>query len=335
MTRIYTPHLWRRGDVFYFRMAVPQHLRGRVGGRDIATSLKTRDFAVARQRCRVLSNSIETLFQRLLLMPDLTRYQIQSLIRSYFQHLYREEIELYQPDVEEDYSKEEAVQVAIEDAGAKASMVSNPQVMKGEKAKVAQICAKGGIKPDGLSQSDFRLLLKGLREAEARIQAIYAGVLQGKQPYRLITPDPEGVFTLESPLPVASKVETVTTINTKDGSVQATSVAQPGDGIMTRLNKDGTVKLGSTGEPDQWVVKAANLANLYTRLGSTNEYGDVVGAQNFGWFVNLPKGGSIVAPWGGEQHTTDGVLFYSEVTGEVYLNEADGFATFVVEKLAA
>jgi hypothetical protein len=114
--------------------------------------------------------------------------------------------------------------------------------------------------------------------------------------------------------------------------VQATSTAQPGDGIMTRLNKDGSVKLGATDAPDQWIVKAANLANLYTRLGKDCEYGDIVGAQNFGHFVELPNGGDIEAPWGGRQTTSDGILFLSEVTGEVYLNEADGFATFVVEQ---
>lgn len=124
----------------------------------------------------------------------------------------------------------------------------------------------------------------------------------------------------------------VNTVNTKDGTIQTTTTAKPGDAIMTRLNKDGTPKYGATGELDQWCVDAEKLSKLYNKLGQTGEFGDVVGGNNEVLFINLPKGGEIVAPWGGTQHTADGVLQYSLTTGEVYLNEADGFKTFAVER---
>lgn len=123
----------------------------------------------------------------------------------------------------------------------------------------------------------------------------------------------------------------VTTINTQDGTVQAEKTAQPGDAIMTRLNKDGTPKFGETGELDQWVVDAAKLERLYNPLGQENEYGQVVGGNNEVYFVELPKGGIIEAPWGGPQEISAGVLQYSVTTGEVYLNEGDAFATFDVK----
>ncbi len=124
----------------------------------------------------------------------------------------------------------------------------------------------------------------------------------------------------------------VVTINTEDGSVQAEKTAKPGDAIMTRLNKDASPKFGNTGELDQWVVDADKLEKLYNKLGQSSEFGDTVGGNNEVLFVELPKGGEIVAPWGGTQQIADGVLQYSLTTDEVYLNETDGFRTFAVER---
>lgn len=126
----------------------------------------------------------------------------------------------------------------------------------------------------------------------------------------------------------------VTTINTKDGSVQAEKMAQPGDAIMTRLNKDGSPKIGATGELDQWVVDARFLKDLYNPLGKQSQWGELVGSNNEVLFIELPNGGVIKDPWGGPgvQQTSDGVLQYSLTTKETYLNEADGFTTFKVER---
>ena len=125
----------------------------------------------------------------------------------------------------------------------------------------------------------------------------------------------------------------VVTINTQDGTVQSEKVAQPGDAIMTRLNQDGSVKLGETGELDQWAVDAELVETLYNDLGEANEYGVVVGGNNEVLYINLPNGGSIVPPWGGEQEISSGVLQYSITTDEVYLNEGDAFdKTFEIKR---
>lgn len=131
---------------------------------------------------------------------------------------------------------------------------------------------------------------------------------------------------------IVDVVTPIVTINTQDGSIQAEKTAQPGDAIMTRLNKDGSPKFGNTGELDQWVVDADKLDKLYNKLGQSTEFGDVVGGNNEVLFIELPNGGEIVAPWGGTQQIADGVLQYSITTGEVYLNETDGFKTFEVKR---
>lgn len=117
----------------------------------------------------------------------------------------------------------------------------------------------------------------------------------------------------------------VKTINTQDGSIQTSNIAQPGDAVLTRLNSDGSVKRGATGQLDQWVVNAQNLEKLYTPLGDSNEYGQVVAGNNQVYFIELANGGVIEAPWGGVQNIASGVLQYSVLSGEVYLNETDGF----------
>lgn len=131
---------------------------------------------------------------------------------------------------------------------------------------------------------------------------------------------------------IVDHATSVRTINTRDGSVQSVNVANPGDAILTRLNKDGTPKYGATGQLDQWVVDADKLDRLHNKLGQQSEFGDVVGGNNEVLFIDLPQGGELIAPWGGTQKTTDGVLQYSLTTDEVYLNEADGFKSFSVER---
>jgi hypothetical protein len=131
---------------------------------------------------------------------------------------------------------------------------------------------------------------------------------------------------------IVDVVTPIVTINTQDGTIQSQKTAQPGDAIMTRLNKDGTPKFGETGGLDQWVVDADKIKKLYNTLGAKNEYGEIVGGNNEVYFVELPKGGVVEAPWGGSQKISSGVLQYSKTTQEVYLNEGDAFkSTFQVK----
>ena len=80
----YTPHLIRRGDVFYFRRAVPVRLMGRLGRSEIRYSLKTRDLRTARIRCRHFSNLFDKLIARVEAMPNLNQQTINKVLRDFF-----------------------------------------------------------------------------------------------------------------------------------------------------------------------------------------------------------------------------------------------------------
>lgn len=77
--------LVKRGDVYYFRTAVPKHLTGRFGRAEISVSLRTTSRPMARIRCHRISSAIEFLFDRLSTMPELTIEEINQRVRSYFQ----------------------------------------------------------------------------------------------------------------------------------------------------------------------------------------------------------------------------------------------------------
>lgn len=79
--------LVKRGDIYYFRLAIPTKLRHRFGCIELKASLKTDDRWLARRRCRYLSHVFEELFISLALMPEITQDQLQNIARSYFRSL--------------------------------------------------------------------------------------------------------------------------------------------------------------------------------------------------------------------------------------------------------
>jgi hypothetical protein len=89
-----SPHLVRRGNTFHFRNAVPRELVVQLGKVEIKTTLNTSDPLTAKQRSRVLSNAIETLFDELRRMPDLTRRVVEDRVRVYFKHCLEKSYEL-------------------------------------------------------------------------------------------------------------------------------------------------------------------------------------------------------------------------------------------------
>lgn len=78
-------HLVRRGDQFWFRMAVPAQLVARIGLTEVKGSLKTADRMLARLRCRYMSNSVEALIATVKAKPDLPPETIRALVRRCFQ----------------------------------------------------------------------------------------------------------------------------------------------------------------------------------------------------------------------------------------------------------
>jgi integrase len=89
-----SPHLVRRGNTYHFRIAVPRGLVAQLGKVEIKTTLKTSDPLTAKQRSRVLSNAIETLFDELRRMPALTRRAVEDRVKVYFRHCLEKSYEL-------------------------------------------------------------------------------------------------------------------------------------------------------------------------------------------------------------------------------------------------
>ena len=77
-------YLTRRGSVYWFRMAVPKDLVGRVGCREIKGSLRTRSPAIARLRCQRLGSVILQLIARVHSMPELSQETIKRLDAAIF-----------------------------------------------------------------------------------------------------------------------------------------------------------------------------------------------------------------------------------------------------------
>ncbi len=79
-----TPHLLRRGEVYYFRRMLPRRLWARFGRRELKFSLKTRDPSQGRLRCRDCSNTFEVLLAEVDRMPSLDKNEIERLVQTAF-----------------------------------------------------------------------------------------------------------------------------------------------------------------------------------------------------------------------------------------------------------
>jgi len=84
MSSVSTPHLIRRGGVYYFRKAVPTALLDLFGTRELKYSLKTSDRQLANIRCRMFSNIFEQLVRGIERMSGINPEQVKQLVRDYF-----------------------------------------------------------------------------------------------------------------------------------------------------------------------------------------------------------------------------------------------------------
>ena len=75
-------HLYKRGNIYYFRIAVPKNLRSLVGQREILKSLHTHYYDQARQLTRPLQRHIELLFAAIR-SGSMNQEQIKNAIAAY------------------------------------------------------------------------------------------------------------------------------------------------------------------------------------------------------------------------------------------------------------
>ena len=77
-------HLVRRGDIFYFRSAIPAHARALFSRLEIKVSLRTTDRRQATLRQRWLSYLWEDLLQAVRSMAVTTPFRIDQAVQQYF-----------------------------------------------------------------------------------------------------------------------------------------------------------------------------------------------------------------------------------------------------------
>ncbi len=88
------PHVVRRGNNFYFRLAVPRKLIAKVGTREVKFSLRTSDPVEAKVRGRLLSSAVDLLFKGIARMEALPSEALQAAIKDYFQKALSQTLEL-------------------------------------------------------------------------------------------------------------------------------------------------------------------------------------------------------------------------------------------------
>ena len=173
-------HLVRRGDIYYFRRAVPRHLVVRFGRAELKYSLQTRDIIRAQIRCRTYSNRFDALVATVEQIPALGMKNIDSLIRTYFAGLLSEVEELVFlmrdddfVDIKAEIVEAEAHREAIHERIALGKIDTTTKL---EAEELLHQTAAAGTK-SGLD--DFEMLCHGILRARAEQRRIISAMLRG------------------------------------------------------------------------------------------------------------------------------------------------------------
>jgi len=173
-------YLTRRGNVYWFRMAVPSDLVERLGRREVKASLGTSSLAAARQRCQHLGSAVLQFIARIRSMPELSQETIKRLARRYFEQQLRSTEDLaYRIPSDPDIDQAFEAQDSLDEADRLRKSLAQRRYDAITKGVAAEVLTTEGLARKGLPLEDFdRLCLAVLR---ARIEAhrIYAAKLCG------------------------------------------------------------------------------------------------------------------------------------------------------------
>jgi len=170
----------RRNQTFYFRMAVPRHLTGRIGLREIKLSLRTGDPTTAHLIGRRVSVDLDAFLLRLPHMPDLAPEDIQNIIQDYFRQALRASNELayllprdpkYHREGEIAYLKARIIQLS--ELAASRSYAS----VRDDAVALLNANASGAWSP---ASELFQKLCEGLLRADRENTRILAAKLAGQ-----------------------------------------------------------------------------------------------------------------------------------------------------------
>lgn len=176
-------HLTRRGEVYYFRRAIPKALMPVFGRREIKVSLQTDHRPTATIRCRDMTNAFERLLERVDGMAVLTQEQIESLLRDYFarqwekakeiEHICREKL-----DQELDPVHEAAM--SVQEATTLRQRAVGGSYNAANRADVHELLEAHGHAIDNVGLEDISTLCNGILRAQSETHRILAAMLGGR-----------------------------------------------------------------------------------------------------------------------------------------------------------
>jgi len=226
MAHFHAPkHLVKRGEIYYFRLAIPARLHHRFNAKELKFSLQTEDRQLARIRCRNLTNKFEKLFKAIATMPELTQEKLQEIARGYFRDLLIDDNDeiFWLEEMHGNTPDQRASLIASTEAYHKALKDQHQQgiVIPGVPDDIAKKLSEGGI--EGISQSSdsynilcnyfIRAKIESARILYAKLKKdysstmpldpLYAGIMDDTLP-----PMPEfGLTTATQDMPLGELVE--------------------------------------------------------------------------------------------------------------------------------
>lgn len=175
------PHLTVRSGIHYFRKVIPRDLRSRFGRREFKLSLQTRDLLHAREHCRKLSTHFEKVVSTVANNQDLTKADIDRMVRSYFEGLVQEANELrYMSRIpgsgvditdEADYARNKINSLRQE-------IISEPSGRT--KGAAQKLWEENSPAPVRVFTEEFYSLCDGVLRAEIEAARILAALLEGR-----------------------------------------------------------------------------------------------------------------------------------------------------------
>lgn len=201
MTRTALPHLCKRGETFWFRMALPADLVARFGRREFRLSLKTSDLRIARMRGSRLSVSFQDLMRMVRGMPELTTERINDLVRAHFEKrlsVANEIVWCAQDDEMFDRAKE--IEGATKDMEAFHKDAFASKFSPKTRSIVSGLVEEAGFSTVPAANERYQYLGQMVARAEAEMRRVLIAKLSGNLKESFIT-DPAFIGLRDNVLP--------------------------------------------------------------------------------------------------------------------------------------
>lgn len=194
-------HLTRRGNAFYFRVAIPTDLRQFFSGAELKVSLRTDDPAAARLKHQRLTYLWEGITHSLARMTELQRFPLKKvgvLVREYFVR------QVEQKSFAAEYGpREDGFDVSAEITHANLRLDHLRQAIGARKfdnivvGEAQTLIAESGYGPPMKHSDVLDNLCHGLLRAEAEAVRIFVAMLQGRYDE---TPPRDPIFIEHAPI---------------------------------------------------------------------------------------------------------------------------------------